>query len=200
MKTIAVDFDDVLMEFNAGFLASHNRLYNTSLVFENLIDYDNWERIYGCDKESMAKRARDFYQSPEHMLVSPVIGAVEAIQRLSENHYLHIVTSRPETVRHHTLEWLDRHFPNLFHDFHFTNIYAGEHGVKPKAKAEVCKEIGAEVLIDDALKHATLVAASGIPVLLPDRPWNRDLTPAGVTRVKTWGDIVLWVEENIKTS
>ncbi len=197
MKTIAVDFDDVLMDFNAGFLASHNHLYNTVLTYENLIDYDNWERVYGCDKETMLKRAKDFYHSPEHMLVSPVPGATEAIAKLSNNYSLQIVTSRPDSVREKTLAWLELHFPKLFHDFHFTNIYAGEVGTKPKSKSEVCKEIGALVLIDDALRHATEVATAGIPVLLPDRPWNRQHTPAGVTRVNTWDDIVKWTEENL---
>lgn len=196
-KVIAVDFDDVLMNFNAGFLASHNNLYNTVLTYENLIDYDNWERIYGCDKETMVKRAIDFYHSPEHMMVSPIEGAVEAISRLSKSHSLQIVTSRPGSVRERTLAWLDMHFPKLFHDFHFTNIYAGDTGAQPKTKSEVCQEIGAVVLIDDALRHATEVAKSGIPALLPDRPWNRTHTPTGVTRVKTWDDILKWTEENL---
>ncbi len=197
MKTIAVDFDDVLMDFNAGFLTSHNNLYKTVLTYENLIDYDNWERVYGCDKETMLKRAKDFYHSPEHMLVSPVQGAIEAIAKLSKKYSLQIVTSRPDSVRERTLAWLDIHFPQLFHEFHFTNIYAGEAGTKPKSKSEVCQEIGALVLIDDALRHATEVAMAGIPVLLPDRPWNRDRTPIGVTRVKTWDDILKWTEENL---
>lgn len=197
MKTIAVDFDDVLMDFNAGFLVSHNNLYKTTLTYEDLIDYDNWERVYGTDKETMTDRAKHFYHSPEHMLVSPVIGAVEAITQLSKTYSLQIVTSRPATVRENTLKWLDQHFPKLFHDYHFTNIYAADMDIKPRSKPEVCKEIGAVVLIDDALRHASDVANSGIPALLPDRPWNRSHTPEGVTRVKNWDDVVKWVETNL---
>ena len=199
MKTIAVDFDDVLMDFNAGFLASHNRLYGTNLLFENLIDYDNWELVYGCDKETMVKRAKNFYLSAEHALVSPIAGSIEAITHLSKSYSLQIVTSRPDTVRTLTLEWLERHFPGLFSDFHFTNIYAGDTGVKSKSKPEVCRDIGALIHIDDSLTHAKNVASAGIPVLLPDRPWNQGETPQDVTRVKTWDDIVSWVEKNLKT-
>ncbi len=197
-KVIAVDFDDVLMEFNAGFLDFHNRVHGTTLTFDQLINYDNWEVVYGCDKETMTARAKNFYVSREHQLVEPVAGAVNAIEKLSRSHSLQIVTSRPTSVREHTLEWLDRHFPGLFHDFHFTNIYAADVGTKPRSKSEVCREIGAAVLIDDALRHATEVADHAIPVLLPDRPWNREHTPVGVTRVHSWPDIVDWVETNIE--
>lgn len=197
-KVIAIDFDDVLMEFNAGFLEFHNRVHGTTLTYSQLINYDNWEVVYGCDKETMTERAKYFYRSPEHQLVKPIMGAIEAIEKLSRSHSLQIVTSRPTSVREHTLEWLDRHFPELFHDFHFTNIYAGEAGTKPRSKSEVCREIDAAVLIDDAMRHAREVAAAGIPVLLPDRPWNQDPVPHGVTRVHHWSDIIDWIENNLE--
>lgn len=69
--------------------------------------------------------------------------------------------------------------------------------MRKRLKSEVCKEIGASVLIDDALKHAEEVASHGIPVLLPDKPWNRDYTPPGVVRVQSWNDIVSWIEANV---
>ncbi|MCB9818732.1 hypothetical protein H6788_00975 [Candidatus Nomurabacteria bacterium] len=195
-KVIAVDFDDVVMHFNAGFLDFHNRLFGTSLVYENLTRYDDWEVVYGCDKDTMAERAHSFYHSPEHMLASPVSGAVEAIRLLSETYSLQIVTSRPDSTRPPTLKWLDNHFPRLFHNFHFTNIYAGTLDTKPKAKSEVCREIGAIVLIDDAMKHARDVADSGVPVLLPDRPWNQGPDHKGVHRVHSWEETVNWIRDN----
>lgn len=196
-KVIAVDFDDVLMHFNTSFLTFHNRLFGTNLIYENLTRYDDWEIVYGCDKQTMAERAKHFYHSPDHMLVPPVSGAVEAIELLSETYSLQIVTSRPDSTRSPTLKWLDNHFPSLFHDFHFTNIYAGALNVKPKPKSEVCREIGAVLLIDDAMKHARDVAESGIPALLPDRPWNQEGEPSGVHRVHSWGEIVKWIRENV---
>jgi len=196
-KVIAVDFDDVVMHFNAGFLDFHNRLFGTRIAYEHLTRYDDWEVVYGCDKETMTERAKDFYHSPDHMLVPPVSGAIEAITHLSQTYSLQIVTSRPDSTRSPTLKWLDNHFPRLFHDFHFTNIYAGAVDSKPKAKSEVCREIGAVVLIDDAMKHARDVAGSGIPTLLPDRPWNQGPEPVGVHRVHSWDEIVQWIRENV---
>jgi hypothetical protein len=166
-------------------------------VYENLTRYDDWELTYGCDKETMAGRATDFYHSPDHMLVPPVPGAVEAIAYLSKTYSLQIVTSRPESTRSPTLKWLDSHFPKLFHDFHFTNGYAGAADAKLRAKSEVCREIGAVVLIDDAMKHACDVANSGIPTLLPNRPWNQGPEPKGVYRVYSWKETIKWISENV---
>ena len=64
-------------------------------------------------------------------------------------------------------------------------------------QAEVCREIGALALIDDALKHARDVAENGIPALLPDRPWNRESTPERVHRMNSWNEIVSWVKQNV---
>jgi 5'(3')-deoxyribonucleotidase len=194
---IAVDFDDVLLDFNRGFLTSHNLLYGTKLTYDQLINYDNWEVVYGTDKDTMVERAKRFYHSPEHQRTLPVEGTLQAVADLAKDYSLQIVTSRPETVRDATLQWLDRHFPGLFSDFHFTNIYAAATGVQPKNKAEVCRSIGARTLIDDALRHAREVSSSGIPVLLPDRPWNRGETPPGVHRLQTWDDIVKWIRTNV---
>lgn len=196
-KTIAIDFDDVVMQFNSSFVTFHNRHYGTNLAYERLTRYDDWEVMYGCDKETMAQRARDFYHSPDHMLALPVHGAVEAISHLSSKYLLQIVTSRPDSTRSPTLKWLDTHFSKLFHNFHFTNIYAGANGVKPKTKSEVCREIGAVLIIDDAMKHAREVANSGIPALLPDRPWNQGEEPKGVLRVHSWDEIVKWINTNV---
>lgn len=196
-KTIAVDFDDVLLDFNRGFLESHNRLYGTKLTFDQLINYDHWEVVYGCDPDTMTERAKRFYHSPEHQLVAPVSGSLEGIAELAKDYSLQIVTSRPETVRAATMGWLDRHFPGHFSDFHFTNIYAGEAGAKQRTKAEVCRSIDAAVLIDDALRHARDVAACGITALLPDRPWNQGEAHPNLYRMNSWGDIVDWIKTNV---
>jgi uncharacterized HAD superfamily protein len=126
-----------------------------------------------------------------------VAGAENAIAELAKDYALHIVTSRPESVRALTLSWLDKYFPDFFADYHFTNIYAGDEGTQPKNKSAVCQEIGAELLIDDALRHVRDVTDAGITALLPDRPWNRGPEPAGVRRVYSWPDAVTWIKQNI---
>ena len=59
-----------------------------------------------------------------------------------------------------------------------------------KSKAQVCKSLGVDVFIEDALEHALPLANNGIPVLLFDRPWNRGQEPANTTRVFSWSGIL----------
>lgn len=42
-KVLAVDFDDVVLDFNRSFLASHDFLYGTNLTYDQLVRYDYWE-------------------------------------------------------------------------------------------------------------------------------------------------------------
>lgn len=196
-KTISVDFDDVVMDFNRCFMEFHNQKYGTSLSYDQLTRYEDWEISYGNDKSTMTDRAKEFYLSLEHGLAAPVAGALEAITDLSKDYSLHIVTSRPEHVREATISWISKHLPNVFTDFHFTNIYAADEGVKARSKAEVCHEIGAGLLIDDALRHAQNVAEAGIMAIIPDRPWNQGDTPTGTIRMHSWPEITSWIKSNI---
>lgn len=195
-QVVAFDFDDVLMHFNVGFIAFHNRIYGTNIKYNEVFSYD-MELVYGCDAEVILERVKAFYQSSDHAEVEPIPGAVEAVRCLRDRHLLDIVTSRPDTFRECTHTWIERFFPGIFRALHFTNGFGAANGVRKRLKSEICKEIGAIVLVDDALKHAEEVAKKGIPVLLPDRPWNRDYTPRGVIRVKSWDEIISWIETHV---
>lgn len=196
-KVIAIDFDDVVMNWHGEFMAYSNQAYGSNLTYEQLTTYDDWEVLYGCDVATITERVKLFYQSPEHFAIKPIPGAVEAISRLSPTYSLQIVTSRPENVRPRVEEWLNRYLPEQFENLHFTNIFAGEAGVIPRKKSEVCRDIGAMALIDDAIKHVTDAAENGITALLPDRPWNRKDNPNGVIRLYSWNEIADWIEKNV---
>jgi 5'(3')-deoxyribonucleotidase len=192
---IALDFDDVLMHFNAGFIEFHNRMHGTKIIYDDVRSYD-MSQVYGCPTDVINGRVKAFYCSADHAQTEPIPGAVDAVKHLRKRYLLDIVTSRPEVFRDYTQSWVSTFFPDTFRALHFTNGFAATNGVQIRHKSEVCAEIGAAVLIEDALKHAEDVARKGIPVLLPDRPWNRDDTPEGVIRVTSWDEIVSWIEAN----
>lgn len=195
-QVIAVDFDDVLMHFNEGFLAFHNRIYGTTVKYEDNISYD-MKIVYGCDSDVIVERVKNFYLSQDHTEVEPIHGSVEAIHCLQELYTLDIVTSRSDIFQEATHAWTQKFFPNMFRELHFTNGFASEAGAKKRKKSDVCQSIGASILIDDALIHAEEVARKGISVLLPDRPWNRTHTPKGSVRVHSWDEIVSWIKTNL---
>lgn len=155
------------------------------------------ELVWKCDAETIIGRVKAFYESTDHAAMVPFAEACMATKQLSRSHDLMIVTSRPDSTQPHVHAIVKKHFPRTFERIHFTNGYAAAKDARIRKKSEVCKEIGAAVLIDDALIHAQEVAAAGIPVLLPDRPWNRDHTPKGVTRVHGWDEIVSWIDAHL---
>lgn len=192
---LAFDFDDVLMSFQNGFITFHNRMYGTAIAYEDVVSYD--ATAYQCNFETFTERVHVFYKSPDHGEVMPTLGSIEALKSLKDRYLLDIITSRPEAVRECTHAWIDRFFPNTFRTFHFTNGFGASQNTRKRLKSEVCAEIGAAVLVEDALGHATDVSEKGIPVLLPDRPWNQGPLPTGVTRVHSWDETLSWVTAHV---
>ena len=187
MKKIGIDFDDVIYGFNRQYCVFHNEKYGTNKRFEDVVTYD-LDKIWGISPEECVVRVNEFYDSKYHGEAEPVPGSVDAVRRLAIDHELHLITSRRDGVKPQTISWLEKHFPNVFTGLHFTNQFGGI-GNK-KLKSEVCREIGASLMIEDALKYANEVASAGIPVLLLEVPWNRGETKPLVTRVHSWKDVV----------
>jgi uncharacterized HAD superfamily protein len=193
---IAFDFDDVLMPFNMEFVPYHNRLHGTCLMYEDIVSF-NTDHVYQCDIGTFTERVHAFYRSPEHADAKPDPDTCEAVRALADRYTLDIVTSRPESIRDYTDAWLQSVFPGMFRTLHCTNSFGAAAGVKKRSKSEVCREIGASVLIEDLLENAEDVARSGIPVLLPDRPWNSGLVSPGIIRIRSLSDAVLWIDANV---
>ncbi len=182
---LAVDFDDVIANFNAAFSVFHNRVYGTDVEYERIFSHD-MHLVYGCEESEMPERINAFYKSAEHDDMQPIDYVWSSLTELSKYYEIHIVTNRPASRREETWNWICRWSPNLISCIHFTNFWGGdEHAVK-RPKSVVCKEIGAEVLIEDAFKHALQASEAGIQVLMPHRPWNRGQIAPNIIRVTSW--------------
>ena len=151
--------------------------------------------MWKCSQEESNRRVHEFFES-EHFAtgIPPVPGAREALARLGADHELVVVTSRQFVIKEPTIAWVDQHFPGIFSELHFGNHFALEGPSKPKS--ELCRELGAEVLIDDNPVYALECARAGIDVLLFDwalgYPWSK--TPDGpthprITRVEDWAAV-----------
>lgn len=195
--TIAVDIDDVLARQVEGLVAFSNQRWGTALTVD---DYDeDWGVMWGVNLEERTRRAAEFHNLPISRSYGCVEGAYEVLQRLSRQHHLIIVTSRRLQMKADTFEWLDDHFPGIFSrdDIHFTGIWdnATEHSAA-KTKGELIEKIGADVLIDDQLKHCLAVAETGrCALLFGVYNWNRQtVLPAGVERVVDWVEVEKAIE------
>lgn len=184
---IAVDIDEVLAAFMPALVSFSNNVYGSQLTTENFNSYDFHEVWGGTREESINKMESFFISTYFKETIGPVFGAVEAMSILKNHFDLHVVTSRQFVIEDITRSWILKYFPNTFINIHFGNHYAREGG--SISKPELCRRIGAQLLIDDSAKYANECAAVGLPVILfGDYAWNRGLPvhSAHITRAPSW--------------
>lgn len=194
---IAVDCDDVLAENAAGFVAFSNERWGTRLTVD---DYDeHWAEMWGIDNQEVERRASEFHGSSAMRSYGHIGGAFESLSRLAKRHRLVIATSRRLQMREDTLLWIEEHFPGIFSSsaVYFAGIWDEVNDDSHKlTKAELVSQIGADVLVDDQLKHCSAVAGSGRHGLLfGNYTWNRsEHLPDRVSRCATWLDVEREIE------
>ena len=191
---IGVDCDEPLADFNAHLCPWMNAKYGTDYKREDIISYKLWE-IWKCSKEEALKIIEHFYEEQlEH--VPPVEGSIAAVKELAQQHELLVITSRFGSAISKTVPWINQHFSNKFSDVVFTKNYAK--GGNGKTKAQICKELGVDILIEDFIQYSLDCNKLGIPVLLFNTPWNQDSElpegmtklPQGIVRVNSWEEVL----------
>ena len=184
---IAVDFDDVVSNFNVSFSAFHNREFGTKVKFSDIHNYQ-LGLVYGVDETVIMKRIMHFCHH-YHDELRLIDGVKEGLISLNEQFDLQIVTSRKDTLRVITENWISQYLPHVFSAVHFTGSFGDQEITHTNSKSTVCKEIGAVVLIEDALHHALEASDNDVPTILVDNPWNQGGLPDQVTRVRDWSEI-----------
>ncbi|XP_050379347.1 uncharacterized protein LOC126796657 [Argentina anserina] len=188
---VAVDVDEVL----GNFVSALNRFIADRYAAEHSVsEYHVYEffKIWNCSRDEADLRVHEFFKTSYFKNgIHPLPGAKETLHKLSGFCNLSVVTSRQNAIKDHTIQWIESHFPGLFQEIHFGNHFA-LHG-ESKPKSEICRSLGAKVLIDDNPRYALECAEVGMRVLLFDYensyPWCKtdsvDLHPL-VTRVHNW--------------
>ncbi|KAG0202905.1 hypothetical protein BGX28_004722 [Mortierella sp. GBA30] len=202
-KVIAVDLDEVLARTTLAIAEFHNDTYGTSLTMDDFVSYD-YTKVWGGSREESIAKWRLFFDSPYFLKVEPVEGSLETLKLLKSRRFsLVIVTARQQFVADLTKKFVDRHFPGIFESIYFANHFLTEEEKLTfisKPKSVICRDVHAQLLIDDSLENAAEVAKAGIPVLLFDLhgkyKWNKledgQQLPDKVTRVKSWKEVQAW--------
>jgi 5'(3')-deoxyribonucleotidase len=184
---VGVDLDEVLAKFVSSLLSYYNHLSGKNISMEDIKSYNLWENGVGKSGEETIKIVDDFFESREYDKIEPIDGAIESIRELSEKYDLFIITSRDKKTEGKTRRFLQEHFNGTRLELIFSGDFHNEQG---KSKAEICKELGIEYLIEDNYKYAENAASQGIKTFLFTRRWNRDLLNGRSTRVNDWGQIM----------
>lgn len=185
---LAVDIDDTLLDFVSAYILFHNETYKTNLKKEDFKTY-SFNHLKGDTMKQAVSTVRQFYKTDFFKEMKPFPGAIEVIQKLKEKNELFIVTSRPYDIKKGTLEWVSKHFSNIFSEVFFSSNYYTQAKNSGKTKAEICYDLSASLLIDDSLIYAKQVFEKGINTLLLDSPWNQNGNLEGITRVNNWKEI-----------
>lgn len=188
-KVIAVDIDDVLSKSAAGFTTYSNAKWKHNLTEEDYLE--DWATVWRVSDEEMIRRANHIHDSGVFASYGCFEEALDVLTRLRERYVLAVVTSRRVVVKNITDEWLKRHFRGVFSEVHYAGIWdTDEHPTHQlhMTKVGLCREIGADYLIDDQVKHSVAVAEAGVEALLfGDYKWNAvEQLPPRVTRVADW--------------
>lgn len=190
-RVLAVDLDDIVWGFNAAYVESHNKKFGGTAQYKDIYTFD-MSRMYGVSPAVNLSRVEHFVHH-EHDTIQPLPYVSQTLTTLRQTFDIQAVTSRKETIRGITEAALEVHVPGVFSQRHFTNGFGGV-GTIVRSKLDVCCEIGAVALVEDAPANALSVAEGGIPVLLLNHPWNQlvyhpELNHPLITRFADWRQV-----------
>lgn len=190
---IAVDCDDVLVDFFPRVLAAHNKEFGTDLRPDDITTWDeNPLKMSphfgpGCMYATWWDWLRD-----RHWLWSTcdaVPGAVGGLSKLAAaGHHIELLTAKPAWAKREMTSWLAKWHPT-FDQLTFVDL----DGSKPEASQ-------AMVLIDDRPQNVEEWCAAGRVAILFDRPWNREVSLAwhplfgNATRAADWSEVLELME------
>lgn len=166
--TIAVDIDDVIAAQIPNFIRHSNQEFGTNITEETYTV--DWPTLWGIPLEEAILRARKFHDD-EISNFEKVEEAEPVLKRLAENYKLVIVTARAAYNIEATHAWINKHFHGVFSETHFVPIWEPNNTV---TKADICRQIGADYLIDDQPIHCNIAAQAGIqPLLFGGYEWAK---------------------------
>jgi uncharacterized HAD superfamily protein len=195
---IYVDLDDVLSQTIRGLLVLLERRTGRRLAEDQVTSFD-LGRCFGLTGPELEDFMRHAHR-PEHLsALEPSPGAAETLGSwVARGHDVHVMTGRPPSTRRESRRWLERHgIP------HTALRCVDKYGradwyedADPALSFAALRDYGFRLAIEDSLEIAVrLIEECGIPVLLMDRPWNRDLSRlgsravAGLVRCRDWSEI-----------
>lgn len=193
MKTIAFDIDDVIAANAEGFVEFSNRRWGTNLKPG---DYsEHWAQMWGISDDETEARREVILQNRVFLKHRFFDEAKPVLIKLKSHYKLVIISSRGPRVQAETIAWINQAYPGVFQEFHFPKIWDQPLTIDEKVKmtkAEICREVGADYLVDDQPKHCLAVADAGITALLfGDYDWNRKVKlQPNMVRAKTWQDVL----------
>jgi uncharacterized HAD superfamily protein len=186
---IYVDLDDVLCQTTRALTELHAERTGRRLRIDDIHCFDLRISL-GLDAREYESFMRAAH-APEFLGgMEPVPGAAQHLADWGRQGYqVSVLTGRPPSCEPCTRRWLAAH--GLPHQgLHMVDKYGRPDWHGSAGPAMTLAELAGlryELALEDSLPMAAFLAELGIPVLLLDRPWNRDTASlpadASVTRI-----------------
>jgi 5'(3')-deoxyribonucleotidase len=158
-KHVAVDLDDVVLDFLGGVLASVNMERGSSLTREDITEWN----LHPILDPILGENFWDWLERKDWLWAnfSAVPGAIGGLEQLRrKGYYLECLTSKPDWAEHNVWKWLGKWRP----PFQRVTIVNQESKVRYS---------DARWLIDDKPRNCIEWMAEGRDAILFDRPHNR---------------------------
>lgn len=188
---IGIDLDDTVWKYHEKFFEFYNHNNGTEHKLEDFNEY-SINNFLNLSEEEVKFLLDTFDESIFFEEVLFLEGFLESFKILSEKHEIYFITARPSKTLDTVIKRM-RKFLSENPKIHF--VINSETNTR-KEKVEYCRELGIDVMIDDAFHHLELCSKDGINGLLIDYPWNqKEELPENITRVKNWEEILLEIEK-----
>lgn len=189
---IGLDLDDVTVDFFQALLNYYNKKYERNDKPNDFKEF-KWWPVWRISREEAIRRVDEFHETHNIKDIKPIEGAIDSVNKLIEYNELFIITSRPIRFKSKVESWIKHHLNKEIKVIHAGDFHKGQSATK----AEICKELGIEIMIEDAGETASDCAENGTKVLLFDKSWNKKVEHKNITRVKNWKE-VLKIIKNFK--
>jgi len=182
-KVLSIDCDNILCDTARAFL-EYYKLESWKEISYDAIHHPYLHKNKALSEIDLSREGyyQFFCRAHDTSSLQPMSWSQEWIRALKNSWYdLHVVTGRLDKQLDHTKHWLDMYFPDMFYDIHLWSDMTDQH----ISKWDLCKNIDAQLHIDDFIHYAQEIIVEDIPVLVLDCPRNnyQELKSSLITRV-----------------
>lgn len=168
-QTIAIDIDDTIADSTEALRIDINKRAGVNIPAEAYrVPGQYWgyyERVWQthgvADRVNFQEHLEDM--AIDQSLVPLLPGAAFAITQLAKRYDILLITSRDKRWEQATRAWFRTHFGDFDVKLYFTNSHRD---ASELSKGQLCKQLGATLLIDDSVDHCNGALAEGVSAIL----------------------------------
>lgn len=195
IQIIGVDVDGVLSDTIKTALGKVSRDYGKIMDISewtswNPHDIEILRQLGIVEFEHTARFFHDIVREQNGYSLSPVSGSQEWIELLQAKwKILKALSGRDEDTRDWTAPWIYQNYPWAFSEIFLANTGVVDRDIP---KYQFAKNHGIGLMIEDNAHYAIDLVTHGIPTILINTPWNKEVDTSeywDIYRVRDWTEI-----------